>query len=150
MRDEGAMKLSHAWQSQEKRGVGCQESGDRRGLGCPTPEDRARNGTLGPYQWTRPVAREPWGWTPAITPGLFANTHSLWGFAGQASKRVRPQPPADRGDEEAATSRVWEGKPCSLPPRHKSTPSNCPREKLLQILPWLVAQLPAAKCPSAQ
>lgn len=82
--------------------------------------------------------------------GLFANIHSLWGFAGQASGRVRPQPLADRGDEEAATSRVWEGKLCTLPPRHKSTPSNCPRETLLQILSWLVAQLPTAKCPSAQ
>lgn len=83
-------------------------------------------------------------------PGLFANAHSLWGFAGQASRRMRPQPLADRGDEEAATSRVWEGKLCTLPPRHKSAPSNCPWEKLLQILSWLVAQLLAAKCPSAQ
>lgn len=60
-----------------------------------------------------------------------------------------PQAVRTGGIEEAATSKVGEGKHCPLWPCQESLPSNCPREETrLRTLSWLVTKLPAPKCPS--
>lgn len=101
-----------------------------------------------PWTGSRPLHRSPDDGLLGSPPGLFAKTHSQ-GHRGQRQP-MHPcmSPQTNRGSEAAAISKVGERKLCTLWSHQESLPSNCPGEKLLWTLSWLVTQLPAPKRPS--
>lgn len=150
-RTKSARNLVVPDKAERREGVGCQASGGEIGEAWAAPTEKRKQGqeSLGAYP--RPAIRgrtgaqrmDYWG-----HPQAFLQTLAPRGKVGSASPRKSPQ--ADRGSEEAATSRVGEGKLCTLWSHQESLPSNCAGEKLLWILSWLVTQLPAPKrrsCP---
>lgn len=124
----------------KRGGVGYQGVVARRSA-WPGPPHPRREGTgrlptdLG--EETPHWSRED-GQLPSL-PGLFVTLPGA-SRAGPVHAQGLPCSRTPR-EEEAASSRVWEGKLRTLCPRHKSPPSNGPREKLQRILSRLVAQL---------
>lgn len=115
MQDKGAMKLSHAWQSQEKRGVGVRRVAIAVAWAAPPQKTGRGTGrwapTSGPGRWHGSredgLLPSPRALLQTLTPfgASQARPANAWGLSPRRTEAMKKRPPRGSGRESPAPSR---------------------------------------------